>query len=78
MSIVADIFIWLLVDTAFGFLFYATGGAILKVLTFGRYKMNFKNYAAFKDDKTNKVMPTIILGVGFYLAILALIALANR
>lgn len=77
MSIIADIFIWLLIDTAFGFLFYATGCFLLKVLTFGRYEMEFKDFVSFKDAKSSKVYAIMALGVSFYVIIIALIAYSN-
>ncbi|WP_299491820.1 hypothetical protein [uncultured Shewanella sp.] len=78
MSIVTDIFVWLLIDTALGFLFYSTGCFILKVLTLGRYNMEFKDFATFKGVKSRKVTSIIILGVSFYILIIALIAYSNN
>jgi hypothetical protein len=77
MSIIADLFVWLLVDTAFGFLFYSTGCFILKVFTLGSYKMEFKDFATFKGAKSRKVTSIIILGISFYILIIALIAYSN-
>lgn len=78
MSIVTDIFLWLLIETAFGFLFYATGCMLLKVTTFGSYKMEFKDYASFKQGKSKKVVPLIALGVGFYVFFILFIAYLNN
>lgn len=78
MSIVTDIFLWLLIETAFGFLFYATGCMLLKVTTFGSYKMEFKDYASFKQRKSKKVVPLIALGVGFYVFFILFIAYLNN
>ncbi|MEW6992599.1 hypothetical protein AADZ91_18200 [Colwelliaceae bacterium 6441] len=77
MSIIADIFVWLLIDTAFGFLFYSTGCLILKFFTLGSYKMEFKDFATFKGAKSRKVTSIIILGISFYILIIALIAYSN-
>jgi len=78
MSIVTDIFLWLLIETAFGFLFYATGCMLLKVTTFGSYRMEFKDYASFKQGKSKKVVPLIALGVGFYVFFILFIAYLNN
>jgi len=77
MSIVTDIFLWLLIETALGFLFYTTGCMLLKVTTFGSYKMEFKDYASFKQRKSKKVVPVIALGVGFYITMITLLAFIN-
>jgi hypothetical protein len=77
MSIIADIFVWLLIDTALGFLFYSTGCFILKVFTLGRFNIEFKNFATFKGEKSRKVTSIIVLGISFYVLIIALIAYSN-
>jgi hypothetical protein len=77
MSIIADIFFWLLIDTAFGFLFYSTGCFILKIFTFGRYKMEFKDFATFNGAKSRKVTLITVLGLSFYVLLIALIAYLN-
>ncbi len=77
MSIVMDLFVWLLIDTALGFLFYSTGCFILKLLTLGRYNMAFKDFATFKGAKSRKVTSIIILGISFYILTIALIAYSN-
>ncbi|KTF08836.1 nitrite reductase [Pseudoalteromonas sp. 10-33] len=78
MSIMFDMFLWLIIDTAFGFLFYSTGCLVLKGVTFGSYKMQFKDFASFKKGKSNKVIPIIILGVSFHLALITLFVYINN
>jgi hypothetical protein len=77
MSIFADIFVWLLIDTALGFLFYSTGCYILKVFTFGRFNMELKGFASFKGVKSRKVTSITILGLTFYVLVIAFIAYSN-
>ena len=74
MSIITDIFFWLLIDTAFGFLFYSTGCFILKVLTLGSFKMEFKDFASFKGKKSRKVTLIILLGLTFYVLVIVFLS----
>jgi len=77
MSIIADIFVWLLIDTVIGFFFYSTGCFILKVVTLGRFNMEFKDFVTFKGAKSRKVTSIIVLGISFYVLIITLIAYLN-
>ena len=77
MSIITDIFVWLLIDTALGFLFYSTGCFILKVFTFGRFNIELKDFASFKGAKSKKVISITVLGLTFYVLIIAFIAYSN-
>ncbi len=78
MSIVADIFIWLLIDTAIGFLLYITGCLILKVLTFGQFTIKFKDFSSFKTNKAKKVNLIMLLGFLFYVSLIVLTAYLNN
>ena len=78
MSFVIDIFLWLFIETIFGFVFYSTGCLILKVFTFGQYKMEFKDFASFKGSKSKKVNLVCLLGISFYVLIIVLIAYLNN
>jgi len=73
-----ELFVWLLIDTALGFLFYSTGCFILKVLTFGQYKIKFKNFSSFKGDKAKKINLIMLLGFSFYVSLIILIAYLNN
>ena len=77
MSIMFDMFLWLVIDTAFGFIFYSTGCLVLKGVTFGSYKMQFKDFASFKKGKSKKVVPLIALGVGFYVFLILFFVYIN-
>lgn len=72
-----DVFVWLLIDTLLGFIFYSTGCFILKVLTFGRFKIEFKDFATFKASRAKKVNLTLLLGLTFYVSIIVLVAYVN-
>jgi len=78
MSFVLDIFIWLLIETALGFIFYTTGSFMLKVVTFGQFNIKFKDFSSFKEDKTKKVNSIILLGFSFYVLLIVLIAYLNN
>ena len=74
MSIAFDIFIWLIVDTGLSFLFYSTGWLLLKVVTFGQYKSEFKDFASYKASKARRVDLIFLLGFCFYFALIAVMA----
>ncbi|MBH0047370.1 MULTISPECIES: hypothetical protein [unclassified Pseudoalteromonas] len=74
MSIAFDIFIWLIVDTGLSFLFYSTGWLLLKVVTFGQYKSEFKDFASYKASKARRVDLIFLLGFCFYVALIAVMA----
>ncbi|MBG9993027.1 MULTISPECIES: hypothetical protein [unclassified Pseudoalteromonas] len=74
MSIAFDIFIWLIVDTGLSFLFYSTGWLLLKVVTFGQYKSEFKDFASYKASKARRVDLIFLLGFCFYVALFAVMA----
>lgn len=75
MSLVSDALIWLLIDTFIGFIFYATGAYVLKVLSFGKYKVEFKDFASFKMAESKKVTLVIALGMAFYILLIYLVTL---
>jgi hypothetical protein len=77
MSFVIDIFVWLLIDTLLGFIFYSTGGFILKVLTFGQFKIEFKDFASFKGNKSKKINLICLLGLSFYVLLIVSVASLN-
>ena len=77
MSIITDIFFWLLIETSLGFLFYSTGCFILKVFTLGSFKMEFKDFASFKGQKSRKVTLITFLGLTFYVLAIVFIAYLN-
>jgi hypothetical protein len=74
MSIAFDIFIWLIVETGLSFLFYSTGWLLLKVVTFGQYKSEFKDFASYKASKARRVDLIFLLGFCFYVALIAVMA----
>ncbi|WP_278382344.1 hypothetical protein [Pseudoalteromonas distincta] len=74
MSIAFEIFIWLIVDTGLSFLFYSTGWLLLKVVTFGLYKSEFKGFASYKASKARRVDLIFLLGFCFYVALIAVMA----
>lgn len=76
MGIVIDVFTWLVIETILGFILYATGCLVLKVITFGQYEMEFKDYASFKSSKVHKVDLVWLLGLTFYISLILLIAYA--
>ncbi len=78
MSIAFEIFIWLIVDTGLSFLFYSTGWLLLKVVTFGLYKSECKDFASYKASKARRVDLTLLVGFGFYVALIVLMAYLNH
>ena len=78
MSIITDIFLWLLIDTALGFLLYSTGCFILKALTFGQYEIKYKDFTSFKANKSKKINLALLLGFSFYVALIFFIAYLNN
>ncbi len=78
MSFVIDIFVWLLIETIFGFILYSTGCLVLKAFTFGRYKIQFKDFSAYKGSKAKKVNLIMLLGLSFYISLIVLIAYLNN
>ena len=74
MSVITDIFLWLLIDTAVGFLLYSTGCFILKIFTFGHFEIKFKDFASFKANKAKKINLIMLLGLLFYVSLIFLIA----
>ncbi|MBH0021601.1 hypothetical protein I6F40_14775 [Pseudoalteromonas sp. SWXJ133] len=74
MSIAFEIFIWLIVETGLSFLFYSTGWLLLKVVTFGQYKSEFKDFASYKASKARRVDLIFLLGFCFYVALIAVMA----
>ncbi|MBZ2191625.1 hypothetical protein JFJ09_05280 [Pseudoalteromonas arctica] len=74
MSIAFEIFIWLIVETGLSFLFYSTGWLLLKVVTFGQYKSEFKDFASYKASKARRVDLIFLLGFCFYVALIILMA----
>ncbi|CAM2757981.1 hypothetical protein [Pseudoalteromonas distincta] len=78
MSIAFEIFIWLIVETGLSFLFYSTGWLLLKVVTFGQYKSEFKDFASYKASKARRMNLTFLLGFCFYVVLIGLIAYLNH
>ncbi|WP_024608278.1 MULTISPECIES: hypothetical protein [unclassified Pseudoalteromonas] len=78
MSIAFEIFIWLIVETCLSFLFYSTGWLLLKVVTFGQYKSEFKDFASYKASKARRVDLIFLLGFCFYVALIVLMAYLNH
>lgn len=74
MSIAFEIFIWLIVETGLSFLFYSTGWLLVKVVTFGQYKSEFKDFASYKASKARRVDLIFLLGFCFYVALIAVMA----
>lgn len=77
MSIAIEIFIWLFIETIFGFVFYITGCLLLKALTFGKFEIEFKDLTAYKGNKYKKVNLICLLGIAFYVFLIVLIATLN-
>lgn len=77
MSIVVEVFVWLLIDTLLGFIFYSTGCFILKIFTFGQFETQFKDFSNFKANKAKKVNLIILLGFSFYVSLILLIGYLN-
>jgi hypothetical protein len=75
-----DIISWLFMDTVLGFIFYSTGCLILKIITLGHFNIALKNYSDFISFKRINIKRTyliMLLGVFFYITIIALIAYSN-
>jgi hypothetical protein len=78
MSIAFEIFIWLIVETGLSFLFYSTGWLLLKVVTLGQYKSEFKDFVSYKASKARRVDLIFLLGFCFYVALIAVMAYLNH
>ena len=78
MSFVIDIVVWLLIDSIVGFFLYSTGCLILKIVTFGQFKIEFKAFTSFKKSKAKKVNLIMLLGLSFYALIIVLIVYLNN
>lgn len=78
MSFVIDIFVWLLIETVFGFIFYSTGCLMLKAFTFGQFKVEFKDFASFKASKAKNIKLICLLGITFYILLIVFIAYLNN
>jgi hypothetical protein len=80
VSILIEFIPSLFVALAFDFMLYFTGAIILRIASFGLLKYRIHSYAEFKirKKKTNKgfIIPYII-GVLFYVLLIALIAWLN-
>lgn len=72
---IADILIWLLIDTLLGFILYLTGCVTLKVFTLGLYQIKFKDFASFRANRHRKVSIIMLLGFVVYLLIVLLIVI---
>jgi len=78
MSIAFEIFIWLIVETGLSFLFYSTGWLLLKVVTFGQYNSEFKDFASYKASKARRVDLIFLLGFCFYVALIVVMAYSSH
>lgn len=76
----ADVLVWLASEVIFGYLFYITGVYILKIVTFGKSKAETHSYRSYRDLKISKVQASshaYLVGLLFYLVLLALLVLVN-
>ncbi len=78
MSVVIDIFIWLLFESFIAFIFYSTGCLILKLFTLGRFKIEFKDFTSFKASKSNTLSLIYLLGMSFYVLLIVLLVYINN
>lgn len=78
MSVVIDIFVWLLIESVMAFVFYSTGCLILKIFTLGRFKIEFKDFSSFKASKSNKLSLIYLLGLSFYISLIVLMLYLNN
>lgn len=49
-----DLLIWLTFEVIFGYLFYITGVIILRVLSFGKSKLEFYTFSHYRELKRRK------------------------
>ena len=77
MNLVTDLFMWLIIDTILGFFLYSTGCFALKLITFGRFEAEFKDFASFKTAKSKKVTSIIFVGISFYSGLIAIFTTLN-
>ena len=77
MGILIEGFIWLIIESFFGFIFYSTGCFILKVIKFGQYKATYKDFTVFRASKEKKIGLIGLLGLSFYIGLITLIVFAN-
>ncbi|VUD67412.1 hypothetical protein TDB9533_03780 [Thalassocella blandensis] len=72
----ADLLIWLTLEVVFGFLFYITGAAVLRVVTFGKSKVEFYSFSVYRDIKQSKSLNfsrVQLVGMLFYIVLLLLL-----
>lgn len=77
MSLMIEVLMWLLVESMLSFVFYSTGCLILKVLTLGQYKTEFKNFSVFKANNNKKINSIWLLGLFFHILLIGLIVYLN-
>ena len=70
-----DLLIWLTLEVIFGYLFYITGVAVLKIVTFGRSKVEvhtFTSYREMRKAKQRTSWQAYFAGLLFYVVLLSL------
>lgn len=77
MSLVMDLFIWLVVESFVAFVFYATGWLLLKIVTFGQFSAELKDFASFRASQSKKANAICFVGLGFYILAIVVLALIN-
>ena len=73
-----DLIIWLVFEVVFGYLFYITGVVILRIVTFGKTKVEFHSFSGYKELKKSKVRTSLhayLIGLLFYVVLIALLVL---
>ncbi|MFC4700351.1 hypothetical protein ACFO4O_09300 [Glaciecola siphonariae] len=80
MGILFELVNGMLLAVAFEFLMYVTGASILRVLSFGRIAFPIYGYSKFKaikEESTKGYTAPSIVGIVFYILLIALIAILN-
>ena len=75
-----DVIIWVAFEVIFGYLFYITGAIILRIVTFGKSKEemhSFRSYRELKKTKLQSWSQAYLVGLLFYVALIALLILYN-
>ncbi|MEW6983782.1 hypothetical protein AAD001_14105 [Colwelliaceae bacterium 6471] len=80
MSIFLEFIPNLFVALAFDFILYITGAAVLRVISFGLFKIQLYSYSEYKELKgtpNNGYLMPYVVGILFYALIIILIAWFN-
>ncbi len=69
-----DLLVWLIMEVIFGYLFYITGAVILRIVSFGRSKVEIYSFGSYRNLKRSKariLSRAYFVGLLFYLVLIS-------